>query len=46
MYFLYDIEGGVDTVTVSITINPVNDEPIISSDQGFSIPENSPEGTL
>ena len=46
MYFLYDIEGGVDTVTVSITINPVNDEPIISSDQGFSIPENSPEGTF
>ena len=45
-YVVSDDLGGVDTVGVSIVVNPVNDEPIISTGQLLSVPENSPEGTL
>ena len=45
-YVVSDTLGGVDTVVVSIVINPVNDEPVISTGQTLSVPENSPEGTL
>ena len=44
-YFVYDTLGGVDTVTTFISINPINDEPVISAGQVFSVPENSAEGT-
>ena len=45
-YYLRDTISGVDTVSVFININPVNDEPIISSGQILSVLENSSEGTL
>ena len=45
-YVVSDDLGGVDTVGVSIVVNPVNDEPVISTGQLLSVPENSPEGTL
>ena len=46
IYYVYDTLSGVDTVSVFININPVNDEPVISSGQTFSVLENSSEGTL
>ena len=34
-----------DSVTVSLLVNPVNDEPVISTGQTYNVLENAPEGT-
>ena len=44
-YYVNDAEGGIDSVTVSLLVNPVNDEPVISSGQTYNVLENAPEGT-
>ena len=45
-YTVSDTLGGTDTVQVSIIVNPVDDVPVISTEQSLSVDENSPEGTL
>ena len=44
-YYVNDADGGIDSVTVSLLVNPVNDEPVISSGQTYNVLENAPEGT-
>ena len=42
--FTYDISdgnGGTDTATVSVTVDPVNDAPVITSPAEFSVEENT-----
>ena len=45
-YVVSDADGGVtDTGTVNITINPINESPVIN-DQSFSVNENAANGTV
>ncbi len=42
-----DGDGGTsDPADVTLTVNPVNDPPVITPNQSFSVDENSPESTV
>ncbi len=43
-YRLLDGRGGSDTATVTMTVNPINDAPVVQT-ATFTIPENSLGGT-
>ncbi|MCP4174624.1 MAG: tandem-95 repeat protein, partial [Fuerstiella sp.] len=36
-----DGNGGTDTITVSVTVNPVNDSPVITGQNSVSVPEET-----
>lgn len=45
-YKVSDGQGGEDTATVTITVNPVNDAPVLEDGQTFPVAENSANGTV